>query len=82
MAGNAVVVTTVQEILGVDAIGEKGLVLRFLSDDGEEHMHLGTCWPLPSDTYLHRRPREGLERTIAINASSQRQSIGSLQPLV
>ena len=37
MAGNAVVVTTVQEILGVDAIGEKGLVLRFLSDDGEEH---------------------------------------------
>ena len=30
-------VTTVQEFLGVDAIGEKGLVLRFLSDDGEEH---------------------------------------------
>jgi hypothetical protein len=31
------IVTTVRELLGVDVVEHKGLVFRFLSEDGAEH---------------------------------------------
>jgi len=30
-------ITTVQEMLSVDLLGEKGIVVRFHAEDGEEH---------------------------------------------
>ena len=37
MEDSAKIVTTVRRVLGADVIEHKGLVLRFLSDEGEEH---------------------------------------------